>query len=43
MNQSADGDSGGGDDTCLAALADGAAEDVEDGGTGNEEQDESAS
>ena len=42
MNQGADGDSGGGDDACFATLADGAAENVEDGGPGNEEQDESA-
>ena len=42
MYEGADGDSGGGDDACFAALADGAAENVKDGGPGNEEQDESA-
>lgn len=42
MNQSADGDAGGGDYACFAALADGAAENVEDGRPGNEEENESA-
>jgi hypothetical protein len=40
MDQGADRDARGGDDACFAALADGTAENVEDGRAGNEEENE---
>jgi len=40
MNEGADGDSRGRDDARFAALADGAAEDVEDGWAWDEEENE---
>jgi hypothetical protein len=43
MNQRADGNARSGDHACFAALADGAAENVEDGRPGNKEKDQGAS